>query len=153
MSARGLAILALALSAPAAAQYSGRFGCTGDCSGHEAGYAWAADRGLAELSQCGGRSQSFIEGCQDYVLQVQEGRAASGAAPVATPPAPTRLAPVEELTEAIGRYSTSSYERRRALAVELVRRNSPAVFRCEYEDGTVTFTNEAKVNCIVVWVR
>jgi hypothetical protein len=37
--------------------------CTRDCSGHEAGYAWAQRKGVTEKSQCTGKSQSFIEGC------------------------------------------------------------------------------------------
>jgi hypothetical protein len=39
------------------------YGCTQDCSGHEAGWAWAADNGVRDSSECGGRSQSFREGC------------------------------------------------------------------------------------------
>jgi hypothetical protein len=39
------------------------YGCTQDCSGHEAGWAWAADNGVTDSSECGGRSQSFSEGC------------------------------------------------------------------------------------------
>jgi hypothetical protein len=39
------------------------YGCTQDCSGHEAGWAWAADNGVTDSSDCGGRSQSFREGC------------------------------------------------------------------------------------------
>jgi len=41
--------------------------CTQDCSGHEAGYEWAEDNGIDEVEDCGGRSQSFIEGCKAYV--------------------------------------------------------------------------------------
>lgn len=60
------------LSAPLVmAQYSGKYGCTDDCSGHEAGYAWAEDRGIDDPDDCSGRSQSFIEGCQDYAEQQQ----------------------------------------------------------------------------------
>lgn len=64
-----LALAALLLAAPAAAQYSGKYGCTDDCSGHEAGYAWAEENGIDDPDDCGGRSQSFIEGCQDYAEQ------------------------------------------------------------------------------------
>ena len=40
------------------------YGCTIDCSGHDAGFEWARDR---ELEDCwGGRSQSFAEGCRTY---------------------------------------------------------------------------------------
>ena len=40
--------------------------CTDDCSGHEAGYAWAEENGIDDPDSCGGNSQSFIEGCQTY---------------------------------------------------------------------------------------
>lgn len=41
--------------------------CTEDCSGHEAGYEWAEENGIADTDDCGGNSNSFIEGCQAYV--------------------------------------------------------------------------------------
>ncbi len=31
-------------------------GCTQDCGGHEAGYAWAEERDIADPDQCGGKS-------------------------------------------------------------------------------------------------
>lgn len=37
--------------------------CTADCSGHRAGYEWAARRGITMPEQCNGYSRSFIEGC------------------------------------------------------------------------------------------
>lgn len=37
--------------------------CKTDCSGHAAGFSWAIKSGLTHSSQCGGKSQSFIEGC------------------------------------------------------------------------------------------
>jgi hypothetical protein len=40
--------------------------CTQDCSGHEAGYRWAEDHGIDDPYDCGGNSQSFIEGCRAY---------------------------------------------------------------------------------------
>jgi len=40
--------------------------CTGDCSGHNAGYEWAAEKGITDPSECGGKSESFIEGCEAY---------------------------------------------------------------------------------------
>lgn len=42
------------------------YGCTQDCSGHEAGYAWAEEKGITDPNQCGGKSWSFIEGCRAY---------------------------------------------------------------------------------------
>lgn len=40
--------------------------CTGDCSGHNAGYDWAEEKGISDPSDCGGNSTSFIEGCEAY---------------------------------------------------------------------------------------
>ncbi|MEI6553438.1 MAG: hypothetical protein WCO09_02620 [bacterium] len=40
---------------------------TFDCSGHKAGYEWAANKNIEQDSDCGGSSQSFIEGCKAYV--------------------------------------------------------------------------------------
>ncbi len=42
------------------------YACTEDCSGHEAGYQWAEENGITDASDCGGNSQSFIEGCIAY---------------------------------------------------------------------------------------
>lgn len=41
--------------------------CTEDCSGHEAGYEWAEENDITDELDCGGNSQSFIEGCIAYV--------------------------------------------------------------------------------------
>lgn len=41
--------------------------CTVDCSGHKAGYDWAAKKGINNPDDCGGKSSSFIEGCKAYV--------------------------------------------------------------------------------------
>lgn len=46
--------------------------CTEDCSGHEAGYAWAERHDIDDPDDCGGNSQSFIEGCQAYAEEQQE---------------------------------------------------------------------------------
>ena len=43
--------------------------CTVDCSGHEAGYQWAQENGVDDSDNCGGNSQSFIEGCQAYASE------------------------------------------------------------------------------------
>ena len=40
--------------------------CTDDCGGHEAGYEWASDNGITDPDDCGGKSNSFIEGCEAY---------------------------------------------------------------------------------------
>lgn len=42
------------------------YDCTDDCSGHEAGYQWAEENGIDDPSDCGGNSNSFIEGCEAY---------------------------------------------------------------------------------------
>lgn len=46
--------------------------CTVDCSGHEAGYEWAEDKGITDPDDCGGNSNSFIEGCQAYAEEQQD---------------------------------------------------------------------------------
>jgi hypothetical protein len=38
----------------------------GDCSLHQAGYAWAAQHKIANPQNCQGKSESFIEGCWAY---------------------------------------------------------------------------------------
>lgn len=49
------------------------YGCTVDCSGHEAGYAWAEEKGITDPDHCGGKSWSFIEGCRAYAAQTFAG--------------------------------------------------------------------------------
>ena len=46
---------------------------TQDCSGHEAGYNWAEQHNIEDPADCGGSSNSFIEGCQAYASEHQEG--------------------------------------------------------------------------------
>lgn len=46
--------------------------CTDDCSGHEAGYAWAEENDITNPSDCDGNSQSFIEGCEQWAEEQQE---------------------------------------------------------------------------------
>jgi hypothetical protein len=46
--------------------------CTGDCSGHEAGYAWAEEHNISDGDECDtagehSNSPSFAEGCHAYV--------------------------------------------------------------------------------------
>lgn len=43
------------------------YDCSGDCSGHEAGYDRAERQGITSVEDCTGNSQSFIEGCMAYV--------------------------------------------------------------------------------------
>lgn len=47
--------------------YFNGYPCTQDCSGHEAGYEWAEEKGIDDIDDCGGNSNSFIEGCESYV--------------------------------------------------------------------------------------
>jgi hypothetical protein len=46
--------------------------CTEDCSGHDAGYDWARDHDVTDPSDCSGRSQSFVEGCETYASAVED---------------------------------------------------------------------------------
>lgn len=50
----------------------GNYTCSGDCSGHEAGFQWAQDQDIDDASDCGGNSQSFIEGCEAFAEARQE---------------------------------------------------------------------------------
>lgn len=47
--------------------------CTVDCAGHEAGYEWAKQHDITDPDDCGGKSQSFIEGCVSYAEEQQNG--------------------------------------------------------------------------------
>lgn len=40
--------------------------CTVGCSGHKAGYDWAEENDITDPDDCGGNSDSFIEGCESY---------------------------------------------------------------------------------------
>ncbi len=51
----------------------GGYDCTVDCSGHKAGYDWTEEKDISDESNCGGNSQSFIEGCQAYVQDPSRG--------------------------------------------------------------------------------
>ena len=51
---------------------SGNYVCTQDCSGHEAGFAWAQEHDITDEYDCRGRSDSFIEGCEAFVQERQE---------------------------------------------------------------------------------
>lgn len=41
--------------------------CVDDCSGHKAGYEWAEENAINDESDCDGNSDSFNEGCINYV--------------------------------------------------------------------------------------
>ncbi len=53
-------------SRPVEARTFHGYACKTDCSGHKAGYAWAERKGITDPDDCGGKSQSFIEGCKAY---------------------------------------------------------------------------------------
>ena len=47
--------------------------CTSDCSGHDAGYRWAEENSIDDVSACDtagdtSNSPSFAEGCREYVV-------------------------------------------------------------------------------------
>ena len=63
-----------ALAGSAYVDVGSPYGCTEDCSGHEAGFAWARDNDVEDASDCGGNSYSFIEGCEAYAENLDEAR-------------------------------------------------------------------------------
>ncbi|MGH7023446.1 MAG: hypothetical protein ACREEB_07630 [Caulobacteraceae bacterium] len=48
----------------------GTAACKTNCAGHEAGWRWADGHRIADPSMCGGRSESFREGCIAYAEDV-----------------------------------------------------------------------------------
>ena len=56
------------------------YDCTVDCSGHEAGNQWAEDHDIDDADECGGNSNSFIEGCQAYAAEHGGGQHGGGSA-------------------------------------------------------------------------
>lgn len=72
--ARFIFVFLMLSSAPVLAQtleFKG-YRCTKDCSGHRAGYDWAARKNIQNPAECGGNSNSFIEGCRAYVQEQEE---------------------------------------------------------------------------------
>lgn len=47
------------------------YGCTEDCSGHDAGWEWAEENVVTDPDECGGKSVSFEEGCIAYAEERQ----------------------------------------------------------------------------------
>ena len=74
------AALGLTLSFAVAQTFRG-YPCTVDCSGHEAGYEWAERKGIEDPYDCGGNSNSFIEGCQAWAEEQQEQESSYGESP------------------------------------------------------------------------
>lgn len=50
---------------------NGDYACTQDCSGHSAGFSWAQENDVTDAADCGGNSQSFIEGCEAFEAERQ----------------------------------------------------------------------------------
>ncbi len=70
MSGRYAIIMGLAvwlMGGGAAADEFRGYPCRKDCSGHKAGYEWAIKKEIAVREDCGGKSQSFREGCYAWV--------------------------------------------------------------------------------------
>ncbi len=44
--------------------------CSGDCSGHKAGYAWAEANNDEDMDACENPSKSFQEGCLIYFREL-----------------------------------------------------------------------------------
>jgi hypothetical protein len=70
---RFIALAALLFATPSWAQEFRGYPCTQDCSGHRAGYEWAQRKGLTSADQCGGKSNSFIEGCRSAFEDQDDG--------------------------------------------------------------------------------
>ena len=51
--------------------FDGLYPCSQDCSGHLAGYMWASKHDITDPNDCGGNSQSFMEGCIAYTVDVE----------------------------------------------------------------------------------
>jgi hypothetical protein len=46
--------------------------CDGDCSGHEAGFAYAKEHDLQHAADCTGDSDAFVQGCKAYVQHTDD---------------------------------------------------------------------------------
>ena len=66
-----------AYAAPPPTQVSRYFSGWGSSrgSGHDAGREWAQRKGIDDPDDCGGNSNSFIEGCRDYAEELQQEQA------------------------------------------------------------------------------
>ena len=51
--------------------WSRGYSCTSDCSGHEAGWDWAYRNDVRSVDDCSGNSDSFVEGCEAFVRDLQ----------------------------------------------------------------------------------
>lgn len=57
------------LPVPAGAAEFHGYPCTQDCSGHKAGYEWAQAKDIGDPADCGGKSNSFTEGCRAWAQE------------------------------------------------------------------------------------
>ena len=48
--------------------------CAANCTGHDAGYEWAEQNAIADPNDCGGDSDSFVEGCMAYAQELGRDR-------------------------------------------------------------------------------
>lgn len=48
--------------------------CVSDCSGQDAGYDWAEQKGIVDPNDCSGNSDAFFEGCMAYAEEQREER-------------------------------------------------------------------------------
>jgi hypothetical protein len=56
--------------APAAKTDDALYPCTQDCNTREGGYRWAEHYAIANATDCKGKSVAFVDGCKDYVAEV-----------------------------------------------------------------------------------
>jgi hypothetical protein len=63
--------LAVIPAAPAPRTFHGD-PCVGDCSEREAGWDWAEEHNITDPDECGGNSESFLEGCRAYAEDYEE---------------------------------------------------------------------------------
>lgn len=73
-SERASEAAATAVSGTTYADQGEPYGCTEDCSGHEAGYEWAQENEITDPDECDGNSESFIEGCRAYGEAYQQAK-------------------------------------------------------------------------------
>jgi hypothetical protein len=66
-----IALLAVVLTSEVRAKTFHDATCSKDCGGHKAGYEWARKKGISAPEQCGGKSNSFTEGCRIWAEEHQ----------------------------------------------------------------------------------
>ena len=61
-----LSLFSVSASAQSELTFKG-YDCLSDCSDHKAGFVWAEENTITDISACTGNAQSFIQGCQAWV--------------------------------------------------------------------------------------